>query len=194
MLPPKNTESSSPNHSAKTSRVEKLFWVTGWIYDFSKVATVILIIGLLIHYFFFTILIVRGQSMMPNFVDGEVMTINKIGYRLASPQRGDVVAMNWPGETEKRFIKRIVGLPGETITITAGSVAINGRVLTESYLDPSIQTSSDTERTLQSDEYFVLGDNRSVSSDSRAWGPVPRSFIIGKIGPELLKLPATATN
>lgn len=173
-------------------RIEKIFWITGWIYDFSKIATVLLIVGLLIHYFFLTVLVVRGKSMLPNFSDGEVLMINKISYRYAPPSRGDVVAMYWPGETQKRFIKRIVGLPGETITVGNGRVYINDVLLDESYLDPTTVTTTELTRTLQSGEYFVFGDNRAVSSDSRAWGPVPKSFLIGKINAELFHLPSAA--
>lgn len=173
-------------------KIEKLFWVTGWIYDFSKIATVLLILGLLTHYFFFTILVVRGKSMLPNFTDGEVLIINKIAYRYIPPARGDVVAMYWPGETEKRFIKRIVGLPGETVMVRDGKVYINGVRLNEEYLDSSVVTSNELDRTLQSNEYFVFGDNRANSSDSRAWGPVPKSFLIGKIGSEVFQLSAQA--
>jgi signal peptidase I len=175
-------------------RIERLFWVTGWIYDFSKIATVLLILGLVCHYFFFTVLVVRGKSMLPNYTDGEVLVINKIAYRYAPPARGDVVAMNWPGETEKRFIKRIVGLPGETVTVGDGRVFINGVLLKESYLANGVTTSNDLTRTLQSDEYFVFGDNRIASSDSRAWGPVPKSFLIGKIESEIFHLSAQAAN
>lgn len=175
-------------------KIEKLFWVTGWIYDFSKIATVLLILGLLTHYFLFTVLVVRGKSMLPNFTDGEVLIINKIAYRYAPPARGDVVAMNWPGETEKRFIKRIVGLPGETIQVSDGKVSINGAHLQESYIPNEVTTSSELTRTLQTDEYFVFGDNRIASSDSRAWGPVPKSFLIGKIGSEIFQLSAQAAN
>lgn len=120
--------------------------------------------------------------------------INKIAYRIAAPERGDVVAMYWPGETEKRFIKRIVGLPGETVRVSAGFVFINGVRLEESYLDSSVATSNEITRTLQSNEYFVFGDNRANSSDSRAWGPVPKSFLIGKIGSEIFQLKAQAVN
>ncbi len=178
----------------KSVVTEKLFWVTGWIYDFSKIATVLLILGLLTHYFFFTVLVVRGKSMLPNFTDGEVLMINKITYRYVPPARGDVVAMYWPGETEKRFIKRIVGLPGETIQVSEGKVFINGARLNESYIAKGLTTSSELTRTLQQDEYFVLGDNRIASSDSRAWGPVPKSFLIGKIGSEIFQLEAQAAN
>lgn len=178
----------------RAKKIEKLFWVTGWIYDFSKIATVLLILGLLTHYFFLTVLVVRGKSMLPNFTDGEVLVINKIAYRFAPPVRGDVVAMYWPGETEKRFIKRIVGLPNETIRVEGGRVYINDTILDENYLDTITVTSSELTRILQADEYFVLGDNRIASSDSRAWGPVPKSFLIGKVGSEIFQLSAQAAN
>lgn len=169
-------------------RIEKVFWITGWIYDFSKVATVLLILGLITHYFFLTVLVVRGKSMLPNFTDGEVLMVNKIVYRFQKPLRGDVVAMYFPGETEKRFIKRVVGLPGETVSIKNGKVFVNDVRLQESYLDQDVYTSADLTRALQADEYFVLGDNRLASSDSRAWGSVPKSFLIGKVSAEVFHL------
>lgn len=169
--------------------IERLFWVSGWIYDFSKIATIFLIIGLVAHYFFFTVLVVRGKSMEPSYEDGQVLLIDRVNYRFQSPQRGDVVAMYFPGETERRFLKRLVGLPGETIAIKGSKVLIDGVALDEAYLPEATVTSPDLERKLQANEYFVLGDNRSVSSDSRAWGPVPKSFLAGKVRQPLLSLP-----
>lgn len=159
---------------------ERLYWITGWIYDFSKVATIFLLAGLVVHYFFYTALIVRGKSMVPTYTDGQVLTVNKIAFVTGSPERGDVVAMFFPGETEKRFIKRIIALPGETIAIKQGKVYINGTLLKETYLKKNVITVPELERTLVAGQYFVMGDNRGNSSDSRAWGPVPESFIIGK--------------
>jgi len=164
--------------------------VTGWIYDFSKIATLLLLIGLLVHYFFFSILIVRGQSMEPNYIDGQVYAINRITYRLHMPQRGDAIAMFFPGETQKRFIKRVIGLPGETVSIQDGRVFINNQLLQEAYLPAEVTTLPNLNRILQSDEYFVMGDNRLVSSDSRAWGTVPSSFIIGKVETHVATLPS----
>jgi len=160
---------------------EKLFWVLGWVYDFTKWATVILLVGLVVHFFVLTALVVRGTSMEPNYKDGEILLVDKIGYRFQDPSRGEVVAMFFPGETEKRFIKRIIGLPGELVQIRSGRVLINGQLLEESYLEAQGLTAPELDRQLQADEYFVLGDNRLASSDSRAWGSVPRSFIIGRI-------------
>lgn len=170
---------------------ERLYWVTGWIYDFSKVATILLLVGLVIHYFFFTALVVRGKSMVPTHVDGQILAVNKIAYVTGAPKRGDIVAMFFPGETEKRFIKRVIGLPGETISIRQGQVLVNGRQLVEPYLPDDIVTLPELERTLVTGEYFVMGDNRPNSSDSRAWGPVPESFIIGKTVGEIANLPAS---
>lgn len=168
---------------------ERLYWITGWAYDFSKVATVLLLVGLAFHYFLFTVLIVRGQSMMPTYRDGEVLTVNKIAYLVGSPERGDVVGMYFPGETQKRFIKRVVGLPGETVTVFQGHVFINNLPLDEGYLASTVVTLPDLKRTLVRGEYFVMGDNRGNSSDSRAWGPVPESFIVGKVVSRIGKLP-----
>ncbi len=160
---------------------ERLYWVTGWIYDFSKIATILLLVGLFTHYFLFTVLVVRGKSMLPTHHDGQVLSVNKIAYLTGAPRRGDVVAMFFPGETEKRFIKRVVGLPGETITIRQSKIFINNARLDESYIGDTVVTVPELQRTLVEGEYFVMGDNRQNSSDSRAWGPVPESFIIGKI-------------
>jgi signal peptidase I len=160
---------------------ERLFWVSGWIYDFSKVATVLLIIGLAVHYFFFTALVVRGKSMAPTYNDGQILLVNKIAYLAGTPKRGDVVAMFFPGETEKRFIKRVIALPGEMVVVKQGFIFINGERLQEAYLSNPVITLPELERQLVEGEYFVMGDNRQNSSDSRAWGPVPESFIIGKI-------------
>jgi signal peptidase I len=165
---------------------ERLFWTTGWIYDFSKLATLILIVGLALHYFFVSVLVVRGHSMLPTYQTGQVLLVNKLSYLAGAPERGDVVAMFFPGEIEKRFVKRVVGLPGETVLIRDGYVFINGEQLAEPYL--AVVTVPELERTLSAGEYFVMGDNRQSSSDSRAWGPVPESFIVGKAVREL-KLP-----
>lgn len=163
-------------------RLEKIFWMGGWIYDFSRFATTLLIVGLLTHYFIFSVLIVRGKSMEPNYLDGGVFSVNKFSYLVDRPHRYDVVAMYFPGETEKRFIKRVVGLPYEKVSVSSGKVYINDQPLPEQYLDSGIATVPDMEMNLSEGEYFVMGDNRNVSSDSRAWGPVPRSFIVGKVG------------
>lgn len=176
----------------KSGVIEKLFWFSGWAYDFTKVATIFLAVGLITHYFFFSLLVVRGKSMEPNYIDGELLGINKLTYHLQAPNRGDVIAMFFPGETDKRFIKRVVGLPNETIKIRSGELFINNQLLPEKYLSDQVITLPDIERSLVDGEYFVLGDNRSASSDSRAWGVVPESFIIGRVTTPIAELPGAS--
>lgn len=174
----------------KEGLLEKLYWFSGWLYDFSKYAAIILVMGLITHYFFYSVLIVRGKSMEPNFIDGDVMLVDKISYQINNPRRGDVVAMYFPGEASKRFIKRVVGLPGEKIKISNSKLYINNGLIDEPYLSEGTATLPDTDRQLSADEYFVMGDNRTNSSDSRAWGPVPERYIIGRAFSKFYHLPS----
>lgn len=118
---------------------------------------------------------VMGDSMLPNFHDGERWFINKLAYRSSRPERGDVVALYAPnGEV---YIKRVLGLPGEIITFPEGGVAINGRKLVEPYVDTVIPDGRGRAGMLGPDEYFVIGDNRATT----VLGPVPFKDIIGKV-------------
>lgn len=129
---------------------------------------------------------VRGNSMFPNFKDGEYLLTDKISYRLSNPKRGDVIVFEAPPNKREDFIKRIIGLPGEKVSIREGKVLVGSRELAESYLPSSFSTQPGTfleeGRTieLKSNEYFVSGDNRNYSSDSRMWGPIKRDSIIGR--------------
>jgi signal peptidase I len=149
-----------------------------------KIALIALVIVLPIRYFIFQPFIVSGESMSPNFENGDYLIVDEISYRLSSPVRGDVIVFNFPRQTSERFIKRVIGLPGETVNITNGTVEIvnGGKTITldEKYLPKNLKTYPDTKITLKADEYFVMGDNREYSYDSRAWGVVPRKDIIGK--------------
>lgn len=178
----------------KEGFLERLFWFFGWAYDFSKYAAVLLVVGLLTHYFFYSVLVVRGISMEANFNDGDVLVVNKISYQIDTPKRGDVVAMFFPGEASKRFIKRIIALPNELVTIKDSQVFIDGKMLPEIYLTQGILTLPNIERQLTADEYFVLGDNRIASSDSRAWGPVPESYIIGRANNKIFSIGSSLDN
>ena len=126
--------------------------------------------------------------MEPTYHDGEYILTDKISFRLGGPQRGDVVVFRSPKNQDVDFIKRIIGLPGEKLKIKGGKVYINGNILDEStYLDPSVYTgpesflSENTEITVPQNNYFSMGDNRSGSSDSRDFGPVPPTEFIGKV-------------
>jgi len=129
---------------------------------------------------------IKGSSMDPNFEDGEFLLTEKISYRFREPQRGEVIVFKAPGPKKDEFIKRIIGLPGEKISIKEGKVFINGRLLRESYIKDEVITSGGSfleeglEILVPKDHYFVLGDNRIASSDSRSWGFVSKEAITGK--------------
>lgn len=134
---------------------------------------------------------VNGNSMWPNFLDGEYLLTDKFSYRLREPKRGDVIIFlapsgaRCPQELHCDFVKRIIGLPAERVVITEGKIFINGTQLTESYIpsDPGFftaTTNNSLDVVLGPEDYFVLGDNRGHSSDSRAWGTVPRDNIVGR--------------
>jgi len=152
-----------------------------------KIAVIAFLIVAPIRYFLFQPFIVSGASMAPNFATGDYLIIDEISYRFSDPQRGDVIVFNAgfiPGYSNQRFIKRVIGVPGETVNITNGEIKIvkDGVkiILDEKYLPDDFKTYGDENITLKPDEYFVLGDNREYSYDSRMWGVVPRNDIIGK--------------
>lgn len=121
--------------------------------------------------------------MEPNFVDRQWLLVNKLAYRFGKPRRGDVIVFDAPEGPEKEFIKRVIGLPGETVTIRGGGVSIDGRPIAEPWL-PRRDRAGFGPFTVPSDHYFVLGDNRPNSNDSRTWGQhgaaLRRDKIIGK--------------
>jgi len=124
---------------------------------------------------------IDGTSMEPNVHNGEYVIVNKTAYWFGhDPQRGDVVVFQAPDQPQNDRVKRVIGLPGETVEVRSdGTVYVNGQQLEEPYL-PSHHSGTSGTWTVPEDEYFVMGDNRSVSYDSREGGPVPRSNIIGK--------------
>jgi len=157
-----------------------------FIWEIAKIVIIALLIVVPIRYFIFQPFFVRGQSMEPNFENGDYLIVDEISYRFKDPQRGEAVVFKYPGNLSQRYIKRIIGLPGETIEIEDGKVIIfseeGSQILDESdYLFPSVSTPGDIRITLAGDEYFVLGDNRVSSSDSRSWGLLPREDIVGRV-------------
>lgn len=124
---------------------------------------------------------VEGTSMLPRLEDHDRLFINKFVYHISSIDRGDVVVFRYPRDTEKSYIKRVIGLPGDRIWIDRGQVWLNGQPLKEDYVPPEYRdTRSMAEMVVPPDCYFVMGDHRSISSDSRDFGPVERSLIYGK--------------
>ena len=167
------------------------------IWEFLKIVIIALIIVLPIRYFLFQPFIVKGDSMVPNFHSGDYLIIDEISYRVTSPHRGDVVVLKYPLDAAQRFIKRVVGLPGETVEVINGKVKINSGgeeiILDEhAYLPAGLATDGIVQITLGKDEYFVMGDNRQYSYDSRRWGVLPRADIIGRAALRLFPLTAVS--
>lgn len=141
---------------------------------------------LVIYVFLFRPFEVKGESMYPNFYDREYILTNLISLRFQDPKRGDVVVFKAPLDSEKDYIKRVIAVPKDTISIKIGKVYLNGEELDETaYLKPDVKTypgnflTDGKEITVPDGKYFVLGDNRLNSSDSREWGFVKRNEIIG---------------
>jgi signal peptidase I len=130
--------------------------------------------------------LVSGRSMTPTFEPGDYLIVDELTYRSRAPERGDVIIFGYPLDPAQVLIKRIIALPGESVQIANGVVTVVGpdqrtiQVLDEPYRMDGPQRKEVSRTTLHDDEYFVLGDDRDVSADSRVWGPLQRRFIIGR--------------
>ncbi len=160
-----------------------------FVFEMIKTVLISVAIIVLIRYFLFKPFYVRGASMEPTYENNEYLNINEIDYRFHAPKRGDVVVFRFPRDPSQYFIKRVIGLPGETVTVRGGSVTVlndtypEGFTLNEgAYLSNDVMTFGDSTVTLDQDHFFVLGDNRPASLDSRSEivGPIPRADIIGR--------------
>jgi signal peptidase I len=121
---------------------------------------------------------VDGFSMIPTLEDGEFVLVSKINYKLGNVERGDIVVFHFPMDPEQELIKRVMGLPGDTIVVQNGQVSVNGQVLNEPYIAAAPAYSG--EWTVPDGQLFVLGDNRNDSSDSHSWGYLPIEKVVGK--------------
>ncbi len=164
---------------------------SGFFLELTETVVIGLSLFLVVYLFFMQPHQVNGQSMVPNFQSGDYVLTDKVSYRFGEPQRGDVIvfhappAAQCPTGTGCDFIKRIIGLPGETISVENGKIYVNGEELDETYLPESYVTEAgaytqNKNVTLQAKEYFAVGDNRPHSSDSRSWGPIKESEIVGR--------------
>ncbi|GER88299.1 signal peptidase I [Dictyobacter vulcani] len=122
---------------------------------------------------------VDGPSMQPGLVTNEFVMVNKLAYVFQEPERGDVVVFHWPKDVRQDFIKRVIGLPGDTVTIDREHVTVNGKLLTEPYISAPFNQEGQSWQ-VPAGQYFVMGDNRPVSDDSRSWGFVPKDYMVGK--------------
>ncbi|MEI6498991.1 MAG: signal peptidase I [bacterium] len=194
------TSTPEPEYRDRTTNSEQLnnFTVNNnpareffdFIVDLLKTGLIVFVIAFALRYFAIQPFIVDGESMMPNFVNNEYLLAEKISYLIDKPKRGDVIVFKYPKNTSVNYIKRVIGLPGETVKIESDRIVIinaefpNGIVLSENYIPANFLTATSNNKPLQTvlgnDQYFVLGDNREHSSDSREWGILPKSDILGR--------------
>ena len=157
-----------------------------FIFDILESIVVALAIFVVIYLFAFQPHQVKGKSMYPNFDDGQYILTDKISYRFTTPKRGDVIVFQSPQNKDIDFIKRIIGLPGDRVMILQNAYYVNGQKLDEPYIPPEnflypgSFLKEGEELTVPTTMYFVSGDNRPHSSDSREFGPIERSTIIGR--------------
>jgi len=163
-----------------------------FVLDLLKTGVIVFVIAFCLRYFAVQPFIVDGASMMPNYIDKEYILAEKISYMTGVPKRGDVIVFKYPGNPNISYIKRIIGLPGETVKIENNVVTItndknpNGIAMSELYLGAETLTLAEGTTAgaytakVADNEYFVMGDNRQHSSDSREWGLLPKSNIIGR--------------
>jgi len=183
---------------------ERYYGIGGFLWEIIKVFVLAAVIITPIRVFLFQPFFVEGASMEPNFQDGDYLIINELGYKKTAIgsdgallfnvdpfkkfERGDVVVFRYPKDETKYFIKRVIGLPGEKVKISEGHVTIfnaenkDGFLLDESqYLEKGVSTPKDGFFSVLPDEYFVMGDNRPYSYDSRDWGPLKKDKIMGRV-------------
>lgn len=176
-----NADDFNYNNNSRKSRLRA---TVDFIWEMAKVTIISLAIILPIRYFLIQPFYVKGASMEPNFYDHEYLIIDEISYRFNDPDRGDIVVFKYPKDPNQYFIKRVIGLPGEKVEIKDGRVFIDNQPLVEDYLADDVLTRLPLrgygDLTLADGEYFLLGDNRDQSLDSRHFGPVSRDFVIGR--------------
>lgn len=153
--------------------------------DTLRFALIALLIVIPVRWFVAQPFIVRGTSMVPTFENNEYLIVDQVTYRFEEPKRGDVIIMRYPKDPKTFFIKRIIGLPNETVEIQGKRVIIRkdgveAFTLSEPYIEATRTRNEYKSYTLGSDEYFVMGDNRYASSDSRSWGNLPKKDVVGR--------------
>ncbi len=179
-----SNDAHTPPADGKPTLTSRVLEVAG---ELLHIVIISLAIIVPVRYFLIQPFYVKGASMEPNFHDHEYLIIDEIGYRFREPARGEIVVFRYPNDPREYFIKRVIGLPGERVKVSNGKVTVyneeypDGKTLDErSYLG-NVATSGEIDRRLGPGEYFVLGDNRGASLDSRIFGPVPRKDIVGRV-------------
>jgi len=176
---------------AKTIKSEKGFSLVSFILEFVQSVVLALSVFVLLYLFVAQPNEVKGNSMHPNFINGEYLLTDKLSYQFGLPKRGDVVVFKAPptescAEDECEYIKRIIGVPGDKVMVRDGQVFLNGELLDQSFLpeeyvtDPGEYNQEGVERVVPSGQYLCFGDNREHSRDGREFGPIPKESIVGK--------------
>lgn len=183
---PQTPETENPTIPQKPASLFKSALL--FVAEIGEIIIISLAIIIPIRYFLVQPFYVDGASMIPNFHDGEYLIIDELSYRFREPERGEVIVFKYPLDTKQYFIKRIIGLPGETVNFSGGKIMVineeypGGIFLDENfYLPDAGYYYGDTTITLDEDEVLVLGDNRNSSLDSRSFGALPKDLIIGKV-------------
>ncbi len=170
---PSSLNGSGPHPTRPRVRASFAVWIRDLIISLAISAFIIV--------FLYQPVKVEGTSMMPSLEDQERIFVNKFVYRLEPIERGDIVVFRYPRDPSKSYIKRVIGTAGDHIRIDSGQVYVNGEPLFEDYVPPAYaDTRSYPDTVVPADSYFVLGDHRSMSNDSRDFGPVNQSYIYGK--------------
>lgn len=164
-------------HNVYSSVIMRKFLAS--VLEVAEIALIALGAVFIVRHFLVQPFLVSGASMAPNFENGDYLMVDELTYRVREPERGEVVVFRYPNDTTTFFIKRIIGLPGEHVALSDGKVAINEKVLDEVYIPKEISTQGSVDVVLKDREYFVMGDNRPYSFDSRSWGVLPKDDIVG---------------
>lgn len=174
---------NTTSHSASSAVPQKK---DGFVKEIVKLSLIALLVVLPIRLFIAQPFVVSGASMETTFSTGQYLIVDQLSYHFVDPARGDVIVFRYPKDPSKYFIKRIIGLPGDTVTIEGNDVSIRnkdhlqGVILNEDSYAPRMSENNMLSETLGTNEYFVMGDNRDASSDSRMWGTLPRANIVGR--------------
>jgi signal peptidase I len=162
----------------KEQNIKQSFW------ELVRFGIIALIIVIPIRVFIMEPFVVSGSSMVPTFENADYLIVDKVSYKIGEPKRNDVIIFKYPNDTTKYFIKRIIGLPNETVDIKGSEIIITNEAHKDGFKleQPFIRdpANNETHFELKDDEYFVMGDNRNASSDSRYWGAVKRKLIVGR--------------
>ena len=190
VTPAPQAPQTPPTPAPRSTQQRSSFW--SFLGELLRTIVIVGAAGLLIRYYVLQPFIVDGESMAPELHTNDYLYVDKLDYHIKSPQRGDIVVFKYPLNTSINYVKRIIGLPGETVSITDSKVTISnaahpeGFLLQENYLPAATVTrmlngAPSATFTVPSNSYFVLGDNRDNSSDSREWGMLPKVDLIGRV-------------